>query len=138
MNKSKKCTKCNLEFPTKYKFCTKCGQALNKINNCPSCDSLRSKKSKFCPNCGFDFNVLDSQISKQFINKESNFQVFASTEPVYSKNIKIGVFILLGFIFLLFLIAGEGTSTTYNYDPLSFLNNRYYDPNTGTWWFPSP
>lgn len=57
---SKKCIDCNLEFSTKYNFCTACGQALKKINNCPECKSKLSKNAFFCPECGFKVNSVNN------------------------------------------------------------------------------
>jgi hypothetical protein len=109
-NNSKKCIDCNLEYSSKYRFCTKCGQELMIINICPGCDSKLGEKSKFCSNCGYNLNNLDTQIVNSYQEEKNNFQLFPSTEPVYSRNIKIGVSIFLGIILLLFLVAGEGTS----------------------------
>ena len=111
VSKPKKCIKCNLEFSSKYTFCTQCGQELKKINTCPSCDSQLNEKSKFCPNCGSDLNHLGSQIVNSYQEKKSNFQLFPQQEPVYSKNIKKIVFILLGIGFLIYLFLGGSFGT---------------------------
>jgi hypothetical protein len=152
-SKSKKCTKCNLEFSSKYKFCTECGQALKKINNCPSCSSRLNKSSKFCSNCGESINpsrngaeakpvYVPYSASKDEFNEEETSEE-GSDKAKESVYLTIG-YALSGLVFLIIVIliftslSSGSSGAVYNEDPLSFLNNSYYDPNTGIVWLPSP
>jgi hypothetical protein len=139
-SKSKKCTKCSLEFTSKYNFCTECGQALKKINNCPVCDVLVGKTSKFCPECGTNLQKVKSDFVSDSGEETPDTEETKSKESEY---LTIG-YALSGLVFLIIVIliftslSGGSSGTVYNEDPLSFLNNRYYDPNSGTWYFPQP
>ena len=150
-SKSKKCTKCNLEFSSKYKFCTECGQALKKINNCPSCSSRLNKTSKFCSNCGESINPSRNGAEAKPVYVPYSASNYESTEEETSEEgsdkAKESVYLTIGYalsglVFLIIVIliftslSSESSGTVYNEDPLNFLNNRYYDPNTGTWYFP--
>jgi hypothetical protein len=48
----KYCQSCNLDFPTKYRFCGECGGALQSFIRCEGCGELFESKWKFCTNCG--------------------------------------------------------------------------------------
>jgi hypothetical protein len=138
-SKSKKCTKCNLEFSSKYKFCTECGQGLKKINNCPSCDVPVGKTSKFCPVCGTNLQNVNSHFTSA---SEEETPYTEETKSKESEYLAIG-YTLSGIIFIIFVIwvimslSGNNSGTVYNEDPFSCMKNSYYDPNTGTVYFPS-
>lgn len=121
-SKSKKCTKCNLEFSSKYKFCTECGQALKKINNCPSCSSRLNKSSKFCSNCGESINpsrngaetkpvYVPYSASKDEFNEEETSEEGSDK----AKGILIGLGMLVGLIFLIIIFANSGGNSQQNY-----------------------
>jgi hypothetical protein len=129
-----------MEFSTKYNFCTECGQALKKINNCPECDVPVGKTSKFCSGCGTNLQNVNSHFTSDSEEETPDTEETKSKESEY---LAIG-YTLSGFIFIMFVIwmfmslSGNNSGTVYNDDPLSFLNNRIYDPNSGTWYFPQP
>ena len=105
-SKSKSCTKCNLEFSTKYKFCTKCGQELKSLNICQNCDFQLKEKSKFCPNCG-------EPITNENVNYDEQSN---STSEVTSRKVKgflIGVGIFLVIVFFVVLISNQGSGSNY-------------------------
>jgi hypothetical protein len=67
---SKKCTECNLDYLSKYSYCTECGQLLKDINHCLGCKALLIKNSKFCAECGLRIS------EREFANKsEKNFKI---------------------------------------------------------------
>ena len=117
------------------------------INNCPECDVPAGKTSKFCPECGTNLQKVNSvYVSFSASNDESTEE---DTSEEGSDKAKESVYLTIGYalsglVFLIIVIliftslSSESSGTVYNYDPLSFLNNSYYDPNTGIVWLPSP
>lgn len=117
-SKTKKCTKCNLEFSTKYKFCTECGQALKKINNCPECDVPVRKTSKFCTECGTNLQNVKSD----FIS--DSWEETPDSKKKESEYLTIG-YAISGFIFLL-IVIGIFISISGDFEDLS--NNFQSNP----------
>jgi hypothetical protein len=118
MSKSKKCLKCNLEFSTKYKFCTECGQALKRINNCPECDVPVRKTSKFCTECGTNLQNVESD----FIS--DSWEETPDSKKKESEYLTIG-YAVSGFIFLLIVI---GIFIGISGDSEEFLDNIPSNP----------
>jgi len=136
-SKSKKCAKCNLHFSIKYKFCTECGFELISSNSCPNCQNQITKNSKFCSECGESLRETKTDFVSDSWEETPDSDVTKSKEQEY---LTVG-YVLSGVVFVIVVIliitslSSNGSSTTYNNDPSSFMNNRYYDPNTGTWYF---
>ena len=109
------------------------------INNCPECDVPVGKASKFCPECGINLQKVNSVHVPYSASKDESTEE-GSDKAKESEYLTIG-YALSGLVFLIIVIliftslSSESSGTVYNEDALSFLNNRYYDPNTGTWYF---
>lgn len=117
-SKSKKCAKCNIEYSSKYKFCTECGQALKKINNCPECDVPVRKTSKFCTECGTNLQNVESD----FIS--DSWEETPDSKKKESVYLTIG-YTISGFILVLIVI---GIFIGISGDSEEFLDNIPSNP----------
>jgi hypothetical protein len=144
---SKKCTKCNLEFSSKYRFCTKCGQELRMIDICPSCSSQLNKTSKFCSNCGDSTNpnkavtnvkhvYVPYSASKDESTEEINISVAGNSTSSVTGFLIGGGIGFLAIIFLVYFIASSGGG---NHPPCAqmprgfYLTNKQAFVQTGGW-----
>jgi hypothetical protein len=89
---SKKCTKCNLEFSSKYRFCSKCGRELKLTNVCPGCNAQLVKNSKFCPDCGASVSqskpptthLTNPEVKSKLRLNNENLIIFLWSIPIIS------------------------------------------------------
>jgi hypothetical protein len=92
VNKYKKCTKCNLEFSSKYHFCSKCGRELKLTNVCPDCNAQLVKNSKFCPDCGagvsqskpLTTHLTNPEVKSKLRLNNENLIIFLWSIPIIS------------------------------------------------------
>jgi hypothetical protein len=102
-SKSKKCAKCNIEYSSKYKFCTECGLELVNKLTCPSCKKNLTKITKFCSDCGSALGdtesdlILDGWVEDESPEKEpSQFQSTPIGRSVPGiVGLVVGVFVII-------------------------------------------